>query len=65
MFSGCTVPPDIKETELGSIDQKVFPSADKNTGMVLVSFYTYECCPTPISIGVDILRFLVVICWKR
>ena len=36
MFSGCTVPPDSKETELGSSDQEASPSAGKNTGVVLV-----------------------------
>ena len=30
MFSGCTVPPDSKETELGSSDQAASPSAGKN-----------------------------------
>ena len=37
MFSGCTVPPDSKETELGSSNQEASPSAGKNTGVVLVS----------------------------
>ena len=36
MFSGCTVLPDSKETELGSSDQEASPSAAKNTGVVLV-----------------------------
>ena len=36
MFSGCTVPPDSKETELGSRGQEVSPSAGKTTGVVLV-----------------------------
>ena len=31
------VPPDSKETELGSSDQEVSPSAGKNTRVVLVS----------------------------
>ena len=30
------MPPDSKETELGSSDQEAFPSAGKNTGVVLV-----------------------------
>ena len=29
MFTGCTVLPDSKETELGSSDQEDSPSADK------------------------------------
>ena len=31
MFSGCTVPPDSKETKLGSSNQEASPSAGKNT----------------------------------
>ena len=51
MFSGCTVPSDSKETELGSSDQEASPSAGKNTGVVLV-----PCLhdPTAISGGVNI-----------
>ena len=54
MFSGCTVPPDSKETELGSSNQKASPSAGKNTGVVLVPCPRMEVCPTAISSGVDI-----------
>ena len=36
MFSGCTVPPDSKETEPGSSDQEASLSANKNTRTVLV-----------------------------
>ena len=54
MFSGCTVPLDSKETELGSIDQEASPSAGKNTGIVLVSCCAWKCVPTAISGGVDI-----------
>ena len=32
MFSDCTVPPDNKETELGSSDQEASQSVGKNTG---------------------------------
>ena len=53
MFSGCTVPPGVKETELGSSDQKACPSAGKNTGIVLVPCCTWQCVPTAISGGVD------------
>ena len=45
MFSGCTVTSDSKETEIGSNDQVVSPSAGKNTGVILVT-----------SCGVDILE---------
>ena len=45
MFSGCTVPPDNKETELGCSDQEASPSAGKNTGVVLVPFSRMEVRP--------------------
>ena len=32
MFSGCTLPPDSKETKLVSSDQEASPSACKNIG---------------------------------
>ena len=54
MFSGCTVLPDSKETELGSSDQEASPSAGKNTRIVLVPCCTWKCVPTAISSGVDI-----------
>ena len=53
MFSGCTVPPDSKETELGSNEQEAFPSAGKSTGVVLVPCCTWKCLPATISIGVN------------
>ena len=54
MFSGCTVPLDSKETELGSSDQEVSPSPGKNTRIVLVPYRTSKCLPTAISGCVDI-----------
>ena len=45
MFSGCTVPPDSKEIELGSSDQEASPSASKNTGVVIVSCLCMEARP--------------------
>ena len=54
MFSGCTVPPDSKETELRSSDQEASPSAGKNAGIVLVPCHTWKCFPTAIYSGVDI-----------
>ena len=54
MFSGCTVPSDSKETELGSTDQEASPSAGKITGVLLVLCCTWKCVPTAISDGVDI-----------
>ena len=54
MFSDCTVPPDSKETELGSSDQEASPSAGKNTRIVLVPCCAWKCVPPAISGGVDI-----------
>ena len=65
MFSGCTVPPDSKETKLGSSDQEASPSAVENTGIVLVPCRAWKCVPTAISGGVDNLRSLGVICYDR
>ena len=56
VFSGCCVPPDSKETELGSSDQEASPSADKNTGIVLVPCCTWKCVPAAISGVVDISK---------
>ena len=46
------------ETELGSSDQEVSPSAGKDTRMVLVPCRTWKCFPTAISGGVDFLKAL-------
>ena len=46
--------PDSKETELGSSNQDVSPSACKNTGKVLVLCRAWKCVATAISGGVDI-----------
>ena len=54
MFSGYTVPPDSKDTELGSSDQEASPSGGKNTRIVLVPCCTWNCVPTAISGGADI-----------
>ena len=54
MFSGCTVPSDSKETELGSSDQEASPSPSKNTGIVLVLCCAWKCVPTANSSGVGI-----------
>ena len=50
------MPPDSKETQLGSSNQEASPSADKNTGVVLVPCCTWKCVPTVISGGVDISK---------
>ena len=44
-FSGCTVPPDSKETELRRSDQMASPSTGKNTGVVLVPCSYMEVRP--------------------
>ena len=54
MFSGCTVPPNSKETELENSNQEASASAGKNTGIVLVPCCVWKCVPTTISGGVDI-----------
>ena len=48
------MPPDSKETELGSSDQEASPSAGKNTGIVLVLCCAWKCVPTAISGDMDI-----------
>ena len=57
MFSVCTVPPDSKETELGSSDQEASPSARRNTRIVLVPCWPWKCAFRAISGGVDISEF--------
>ena len=54
MFSGCTVPPDSKETELGSIDQEASLSAGKITRVVLRPCHAWKCVPTAVSGDLDI-----------
>ena len=43
MFSGCTVPPDSTETELGSSNQEASPSTRKNTGVVRHGSFKLPC----------------------
>ena len=48
MFTGCIVPPDSKETELGhsnNSNQETSPSAGKNTRVVLVPCLYMEVHP--------------------
>ena len=54
MFSGCTVPPDSRETERRSSNQEASPSAGKNTRIVSVPCRAWKCVPTATSGGVDI-----------
>ena len=48
------MPPDSKETELGSSNLEASPSAGKNARIVLVPCRTWKCVPNTISGGVDI-----------
>ena len=54
MFSGCAVPPDSKETKLGSRDQEASPSAGKNTVAAIVPCWAWKYVPTVICSGVNI-----------
>ena len=54
MFSGCTVPPDSKETKFVSSNQEASPSAGENTRIVLVPCRAWNSVPTAISGGVNI-----------
>ena len=58
MFSGCTVLPDSKETELGSSNQEASASARKNTRIVLVPCCAWNYVPTAISGGLVISEVL-------
>ena len=48
------MPPDSKETKLGSSDPEASPSVGKNSGVVLVKCSAWKCVPTANSGGVDI-----------
>ena len=54
VFSGCTVPPNSKETKLGSSDQEASPSAGKNTRVDLLPWQAWKCVPTATFGGVGI-----------
>ena len=58
MFSGCTVPPDSKETELRSSNQEASPSAGKNTGDSFSAKSRMEVC-------VSLQLFIVVWIFPR
>ena len=51
MFSGCTVPPHSKKTELGRRDQEVSLLAGKNTEIVLVPCHLWKCVPKAVFAG--------------
>ena len=54
MFSGCTVSPNSKETELRSSDQEASSSSGKNTRVILVpcwaSKYVSKAIPGSVNI---------------
>ena len=54
VFSGCSVLPNSKEIELGSSNKEAYPSACKNTTVVLVPCWTLKHVPTAISGGMNI-----------
>ena len=56
LFSGCTVLPDSKVTNLESSNQEASPSRVKNTGVVVVPCHAWKCVRTAISGGVDISK---------
>ena len=65
MFSGCTVPPDSKETELGSSDQEASPSAGKNIGSFSAMFSHGSASLQLFPMVWIFLRSLGVICYDR
>ena len=57
MFSGCTLLPDSKESELESSDQETSPSIGKNTGIVLVPCHAWKFVPAQLFFsGMDISK---------
>ena len=65
MFSGSTVLPYSKETELRSSDQEAFPSACKNTGVVVVPCSLMEVHPYSFLVVWIFVRSLGVICYSQ
>ena len=59
------MPPDSRETKLWSSDQEAFPSAGKNTAVVLVPCRAWKCVHAAISGGVNISKAPGVICYDR
>ena len=60
------MPPDSKETELGSSDQEASPSADKNTGDSFSAMFAHGSASLQLFPVVWIfLRSLDVICYDR
>ena len=65
MFPGFHLQPDIKETQLGSSDQKGSPSVGKNTTANLGPCCTWKSDPISISGDMDVPESLgVAYCTK-
>ena len=54
-YTGCTVPPDSKETKFGN-SQEASLSAGKSIRAVLVPCYSWKCVPLAISSIVNICK---------
>ena len=66
MFSGCTVPPDSKDTKLGSSDQEASPSASKKYRGSFSAMFAHGSAFLQLFPVVWIfLRSLGVICYDR
>ena len=66
MSSDCNLPPDSKETKLGSSNEEATTSAGKNTGVDLVPCFEHGSASLQLFPVVWIfLRFLGVICYNR
>ena len=66
MFSGCTVPPDSKETELGSSHHKGSPSAGKKHRGSFSAMFSHGSASLQLFPVVRIfLRSLGAICYDR
>ena len=66
MFSGCTVPPNSKETELGSSGQEASPSAGKKTRGSFSAMFAHGSASLQLFPVVWIfLKSLGVICYDR
>ena len=54
MFYGSTLLHECKETILRNSDQEAFPSAGKNTVIVLAPCHAWKCVPTALSGSIGI-----------
>ena len=61
MVSGCIALPDSNMTKLKRSNQEAYPSAGKNTRVILVPCHPWKYVPTALSGGEDISEFSVMI----